>query len=183
MGRWTAVDLAKEFHDSYRYTTNPIGFIDLDGLAELRYALYMVEYQGYAQSVQDRYQPFVKKGDNLIVKAFTPDQTAEMYAFLKEADKGHAAIAAHSYDGSGGLFYKIWDNLLKWADLNNEMALAKKSLYVDACDAEENLPKGNDTYTNLNAVPGASGPVYGADLGMKSIGVDVPAKKTETPKK
>lgn len=31
---WTSVDPLREFHDSYRYTTNPIGFIDLDGMAE-----------------------------------------------------------------------------------------------------------------------------------------------------
>src|SRR5690554_6259426 len=34
IGKWISVDPKREFHDSYRYTTNPIGFLDLDGMAE-----------------------------------------------------------------------------------------------------------------------------------------------------
>lgn len=35
IGKWTSIDPAREFSDLYRYTTNPIVFIDPDGLKEM----------------------------------------------------------------------------------------------------------------------------------------------------
>ncbi|MDG5817142.1 RHS repeat-associated core domain-containing protein, partial [Chitinispirillales bacterium ANBcel5] len=37
IGRWVSTDPAREFWDLYRYTTNPVVFIDPDGLSELHF--------------------------------------------------------------------------------------------------------------------------------------------------
>jgi RHS repeat-associated protein len=45
IGLWTSVDPAEEFWTTYRYTTNPIGFIDIQGLTEFRVALYITDQE------------------------------------------------------------------------------------------------------------------------------------------
>lgn len=172
VGRWASTDPAKEFHNSYRYTTNPIGFIDPNGLAELRYALYLTEMSDQSQAIQDYYGQFVPEGDNLVVKSFSPEQKTEMIDFLKGGDK--SAVGAHSYKGAEGIYYETFDNLIKFTDLNFEMSFEDKVLYIDACFAEENLPAGQDVHQNLKAADGASGLTDVTKAGMKSLGVNAP---------
>ncbi len=176
------MDPAREFHSSYRYTTNPIGFLDLNGLAELRVALFMKEYSQNPKMVdnlQAYYGQFVKKGDNLKMEAFDGNSIDNMLSFLKSGDK--AALLAHGSPNDGN----VYDNkggTISFESLNKGMTslLKDMTLFVDACWAKENLavPEGGVNPTpNLQAAEGASGLHKVGPGAMKSLGVEVPEKK------
>ena len=179
IGKWISTDPAMEFHDAYRYTTNPIGFIDPNGLAELRFAFFMKQYDAnVAAQFQAYYGQFVKEGDNLKIQAFTPETKSDMLNFLVEGDK--SALGAHGGFGEMAVFYGSGENMISFQDLNNKMSLNDKTLYIDACFADENLSVGAgqiDAFPNVKAADGASGIVDVGKAGARSLGIEVPNEK------
>jgi RHS repeat-associated protein len=184
LGKWTSVDPKREFYDSYRYTTNPIGFIDPDGLAELRLALYMKDWNNVsAAKLQNYLATYVQEGDNLKVQAFTPTQKQEMYTFLKSGDK--IALGAHGGVGSFGVTYAFSDNesqFISYDALTRVFTdiLKDYTLFIDACGAEENFTYLKDQGLepqHLKAAPGAAGESMVPSNAARALGIDLPEEK------
>jgi len=65
IGMWTSTDPAHQFFNSYRYTSNPINFIDLFGLTEV----YIIENTGLAitpdvKTIDDNLKTLAKNYEN-----------------------------------------------------------------------------------------------------------------------
>src|SRR5690554_5918664 len=102
IGRWISCDPAKEFWDLYRYTTNPINFLDPNGLTDIWVALYNSDYSSKAvQDLNKNVKP--KEGDKVVFKKFTPGQENAMYKFLNQ--KGESLLDAHGNNLDKAVFF------------------------------------------------------------------------------
>ena len=172
---WTRPDPHREFWTAYRYTTNPIGFFDPNGLDELGLALFLGWNQQQAARLQRELSPYVAQGDNLTIKVFDKSNQSEMASWLKTFDK--KAIGAHGGEGS---FY-IVDNAggkITFDELETglEDLFIEHIVYIDACGAEENfayLKEQELQYQHIMAAPGASGEADVPKNAVRALGIEV----------
>jgi RHS repeat-associated protein len=170
MGRWTSTDPKREFWDLFRYTTNPINYIDLNGLDELRIAVFASNLsQSWVTYYQNYLAPHVNEGDHLVVQKFTDVES--MNSFLAEGDRGaiitHGALGRPGepiqsiFDGAGGMIdFSEVDN-----GLGNVLGSRIRECFIDACHIDQNLvlPEGSMGWTHLR--PGGEGTNDQSDMG------------------
>jgi RHS repeat-associated protein len=161
VGKWIAVDAASQFWDRYRYTTNPIGFIDLSGLTDIWVALFNKDYSAQAVKDLNKYvRP--KEGDKVVFKKFEPGQEDAMYKYLNQ--KGESFLDAHGNDKDPAVFYTTAaamiggeNGRIDYSTLNTNMN-DDKILNIGACFSAFSL----DTKANpkLRAAAGTEGFTY-----------------------
>jgi hypothetical protein len=112
IGRWISTDPARQFWDSYRYTTNPISFIDPDGLADKLVAIYynatlsksgknvQRDANAYAKTFQSELRLKFPE-DNVQVKAFKAGDIKGIASFLNQGSATDAknVLLSHSAPG------------------------------------------------------------------------------------
>lgn len=170
IGRWVCADPIGQFYDSYRYTTNPIGFLDPNGLADVKFAIYMTTDQngdninwGNNQELLRLKVNFAAKhpDDNLIIQQFGDggENDMDMGGFLNGdvnlifthsgKNLSHISPVAHTNEGDDRRYYL--------EDLNNNVA---KPTGIIACFVsffinrhkeltKLNAPSGTDTRTSM----------------------------------
>jgi len=164
VGMWTSVDPAEEFWTPYRYTTNPIGFIDIQGLAEFRVALYMTDQETPSGDIQNvnwgtidlasielNVNMNLHEGDNFKMQVFNAETKSDMLKFIGEGDV--SAILAHGGARSpnvGDVVQSGKKNLVSLSSLDNA---SKGKTYVYSCGAPEAIKNTGD-YKKLE--PGAN---------------------------
>ena len=169
IGLWIAVDPAREFPNPYRYTTNPVGYFDPDGLTDYRIAFYGYHMNNEFASAfkqQVNLQVDFGKKDRFAVRVFEPGQETNMLNWMQNAgrptgniDYGpiEAAIGSHAVPSLGGIsFQPLLTDKLSFSEMAKAFA-GKEDLTVtvEACWIRDWLKEG--VFENMRAASGTGG--------------------------
>jgi len=180
VGVWTVVDPVMEFWTGYRYSVNPVAFVDPDGLATVRVAIYCnttgYEFDGtgcqpLANSgpSHDAYVAQLqaaRPGEDVQVGVFGPTTRSQMTRFLNEAGDATGdtkVIVSHGTEGSE----KITDDACADEGEGHDITYGKLNqnnkggkLGVSACNSGYNLGAAHakGEYGDLEGVPGTDKP-------------------------